>query len=178
MVKKRKSTIKTWWLYLLIGAIILVIGGNFLAKPTATLGAISEIVGFYFTFEGATGLMTTIINKKYNNKWLVHIILKIIICLCGVLMVVQPQFVSSTMWLFCGIAFIAEGTTAILTAIDIKKAQISGWIASMIFGIIICILALIILLNPIIKIDLSGIIVSWAIIIYGAYLVVFAHQIK
>lgn len=178
MVKKRKSTIKSWWLYLLIGAIILVIGGNFLAKPTATLGAISEVVGCYFTFEGATGLLTTIITKKYNNKWIIHIVLKSIICLCGILMIIQPHFVITTIWLFCGIAFLAEGIIAILTAFDIKKAEISGWIVSLLFGIVICILAIIILLNPAIKLDLSGILVSWAIIIYGAYLVVFAHQVK
>lgn len=64
MAKKIAGTSKFWWAYLVFGIIVLLVGGNFLARPTAALTTISVFLGLYLIIAGVAKSLMCIVDRK------------------------------------------------------------------------------------------------------------------
>lgn len=64
MAKKIAAESRCWWLYLVFGILILIAGGNFLAKPLSALAAIAFITGLYLIVSGAAKAIMCVVDRK------------------------------------------------------------------------------------------------------------------
>lgn len=69
MAEKIKGGTKFWWMYLVLGILVLICGGNLLANPLATLTAVSFLTGLYFTVSGIALVIISIVDRKNMSFW-------------------------------------------------------------------------------------------------------------
>ena len=129
MAKKIAIEVKSkfWWAYLVFGILVLICGGNFLAKPQATLATIALFLGLYLIIAGAAKAIMCIVDHKVIRLWGLHLALNILVCAAGVLMLTRPTFAVQFLWLFAMLGFLFQGISMILFSIGLKKLNVGGY---------------------------------------------------
>lgn len=178
MVEKITATTKYWWLYLVFGILVLIIGGNFLANPLSALTAITFFVGLYLIISGSVSAIISIVDRKIISLWGLHLIINILVLIAGIFMFTRPSFAASFLWLICGVGFLLEGISLIALSIGLKKVDFPSWIAPLIFGILIVIVSILIITDPLYALTFVAIFVSIGVICFGINLIVLAIQFK
>lgn len=178
MLNQISGKTKFWWLYLILGIIVLIAGGNFLANPFVALSAITFVVGLYLILSGCVSAVISVVDRKNISMWGLHLILNIFVVVAGILMLTRPSFAASFLWLFCGLGFLLEGISMVALSIGLKKIDTSFWVAPLIFGILIIIASISILSNPFLGIGFVAMFVSLGVICFGINLIILSIQFK
>ena len=178
MAKKIAGQSKYWWAYLVFGILILIAGGNFLAKPLSALAAIAFLTGLYLIISGAAKAIMCVVDRKLISMWGLHLALNILVVVAGVFMITRPAFAVSFLWLFAGLGFLFQGISMIVFSIGMKKLGFSSYGWSLAFGIISILVALSMFSNPFFALSFVSVFVSIGVIVFGIELIVLSFQLK
>lgn len=178
MAKELEVKTNFWWAYLVLGILILIAGGNFLAYPFAALTAIAVFISLYMIVSGACAAVISVVDRKVVPLWGLQLVLNILVCAIGVFMIESPSFAANFMWIFCGIGFLLDGIAIVALSIGLKKLDVPSWIAPLILGIITIVASIMILCNPILGLGFIAIFVSISIICFGINMIIMSFQLK
>ncbi len=151
-VKQMLSSI--WWLVLLRGLLILLMGIFLISRPLPTLMVLIMFLGFYWFFDGILAIIEAIRGRKSHKDWGWGVFVGIISTLAGIVIFTQPLMstVIGATFLIYLIAFmvLASGIWSIITGFRLRKTIKNEW--SMIFGgVLSVIFALLLLANPVVS---------------------------
>lgn len=180
-IKSKKviyTELRDWWVYLVLGILVLLLGGSLLANPMATLATVSTVVSIYFIVAGFSVSCAAYYERKELDLWGLHLGLNIGVLLFGILVLTKPFYTVSYLWLVTGIAFLLESATMIIMAFNYKKTNSASWIFLLIFGILIGLSSVLILINPIFGIGYLTLFTAMSVIFFGVNLIVLALQFK
>lgn len=177
-ISKFKSTLKHWYVPLIIGILLILLGILSIMTPLGTYIAISMFVSVAFLFSGILQLIFAISNKNEIDGWGWQLAAGIIYTLLGLYIVVHPQITMVTLpFVIAFFAFI-QAIFGIATAIEFKQIGLKNWGWMLFWSIIGSIFALILIFNP----ALSGLYIvymlSFAIIFSGIISVSMAFQLR
>lgn len=178
MAQKIFYQTKNWWLFMVLGILVLLLGGYFLANPLATIGTIALFTGIYFIVSGIAGAIAAVVDRKEISLWGLQLALRIILAFAGFCMIASPEFLIAYLWAIASIGFICEAVTLIILAIGLKKQNSSTWILTLIFGILIALAALLILSSPITSLRFIAIFVAISVICFGINLIILSVNVK
>ncbi len=137
-----KMRVVPWWLLLLEGIALIIIGILFLTNPASTSLAVVTVLGLYWLISGILGIIGIFLN---SHNWLWKLILGIVGIIAGILILQHPLtstvVVGSALVLWMGILGIIIGIMNIIRAFTGE-----GWGVG-ILGIISAILGIILLAN-------------------------------
>ncbi len=133
---------KIWWLPLLRGIFLIVLGIYALVQPGITIAALAQVMGFFLIFDGVIAVAAGIVGEVPSRGW--TILRGVIAVLVGILVFAHPVLVAgmTTVVIIYMIAFSAifSGVLEIVAAIrDHREINGVGWyifsgILSIIFG--------------------------------------------
>lgn len=179
MAQKVLYQTKNWWLFMVLGILVLLLGGYFLANPLATISTVALFTGIYFVVSGISGAITAIVDRKEISLWGLQLVIRIILTIAGIFMLTRPTFIIAYLWVFASIGFICEAVTLIVLAIGIKKANGGpAWVMTLILGILIGIAALMILSNPLTGLSFVAVFVAVGVICFGINLIIISVNVK
>ncbi|HTM72525.1 MAG TPA: HdeD family acid-resistance protein [Pseudolabrys sp.] len=133
-----------WALFLIEGAVLLILGMfAVLVPPVATL-AITILFGWLFLISGIVGLITTFWMRSAPGFWwsLISAALGIVV---GLLLLTRPVGGALSLTLLLIAFFIVEGAVSIMFALDHKRELSGQWGWMLLSGIIDLALAMMIL---------------------------------
>jgi uncharacterized membrane protein HdeD (DUF308 family) len=133
-----------WALFLIEGAVLLILGMfAVLVPPVATL-AITILFGWLFLISGIVGLITTFWMRSAPGFWwsLISAALGIVV---GLLLLTRPVGGALSLTLLLIAFFIVEGAVSIMFALDHKRELSGQWRWMLLSGIIDLALAMMIL---------------------------------
>ncbi len=170
-----------WWLVLLRGILILLMGIFLISRPLPTLMVLVMFLGFYWFFDGILTIVEAIRGRKSHKDWGWGMFVGIITVLAGIVIFIQP-FVSTVIgatFLIYLIAFmvLASGIGSIITGIRLRKTIKNEW--SMILGgLLSVIFAVLLLANPLV----SAMTLVWLIGVFalvgGIVLIIISFRIR
>ena len=142
-----------WWLILLRGIVLVLLGILFLTRPAATLTLVIWFLGAYWFVDGIVTLVKSIKGRKTIKYWGWGIFVGIIGIIAGLLVFSQPVAAAllTTTFLvyFLGFAAMISGIASIVTAISLRKKISNEW--SMIFGgVVWFLLGLLLVAHPLV----------------------------
>ncbi len=140
---------RLWWLPLVRGLMLLLLGVYALIQPAMTLAAFAQVAGFFLVFDGILAIIAGIIGKVPSRLW--TIVRGIVAVLAGVFVFANPVLVAGLTASFVvtliGVLAIVAGVMEIFAAIqDRKQIEGEGWL--ILSGVLLVLVGLALLATP------------------------------
>jgi len=170
-----------WWLVLLRGIVILLMGILLVSRPLPTLIVLVYLLGFYWFFDGIFTLIASIRGRKSHKDWGWGIFVGIISALAGVVVFTQPYIsavIGATFVIYVvAVMVLVSGIWSIITGIRLRKEISNEW--SMILGgVLSAIFGILLMINPLV----SAMTLVWLIGVFalagGIILIVVSFRIR
>lgn len=173
-----KSSIKHWYLLLILGIVLILVGIWVFNTPVASYVTLSILFALTFLFTGIIELSYAIGNQKTSENWGWNLIGGIIDVVIGMMLLSQPQISMIILPLYVGFAILFRSIMAIGWSIDLKKRSVKSWSNLLIIGILGVIFALIMLWNPVFAGMTIVFYTAFAFILIGVFQVFLSFKLK
>ncbi len=149
-----------WWLVLLRGIAVGILGCLLLTRPAITVLVIVQFMGIYWLVDGIFTLARSIRGRKTHRNWGWGIFVGVLGILAGLVVLSRPlaSAILTQLFLvyFLGITAIVSGITSIVTGYRLRKEIRGEW--SMFFGgLIWAIFGVLLLTSPL----MSAVVLIW-----------------
>jgi uncharacterized membrane protein HdeD (DUF308 family) len=168
-----------WWLPLLRGVMLIILGGYALFRPGMTVVALTQVVGVFVIADGILAIIAGILGQTPSRGW--TIVRGVIAILIGIFVfghAVAVAGITATVVLYV-IAFgaIVTGVLEVMAAIqERKEIEGAGWL---LFGGVLAILfGVLLLIAPLAFGELVVRVLGAYAIIYGIALAVLAFRVR
>ncbi len=147
-IQESGKTIRSWWMYLLNGALLMVLGIWMLTMPRESFETLSLIIGLIVTITGVLETILSLYYRKVHKEWGWNISGGILDIIIGIFLMVNPNTILVLITLFISFWLILGGILVIRKAIDLRKHGRKNWIWMLLFGILILVLAVVLIWHP------------------------------
>jgi uncharacterized membrane protein HdeD (DUF308 family) len=142
------SSIKHWWIPLIIGVVLAGAGIYVFATPLASYLALSLIFSVSFLVSGILQMTFAIANRKELNSWGWYLAGGILYTLFGILLVSRPEISIVTLPFVVGFFVLFKSANALAWAYDLNSMGIKNWGNIAIVAVLGLIFSFILLWNP------------------------------
>ena len=143
----RQST-KNWFLLLILGVIMIIVGIMVFRTPVASYLALSILFSVTFLATGLLEVVYAISNRREIENWGWSLAGGIVDLLIGFLLVTRPDISLTILPFFVGFALMFRSIMSIAWSIELKRLGVSDWGSILLVGILGVILSFILLWNP------------------------------
>ncbi len=172
---------QVWWVVLLRGIALLVLGGLLVAKPGVTALVLIQLLGAYFLVDGVFSVYNSIKGPKYMQGWGGGIFMGVLEILTGIIVFANPLFstIVTASVLVYSVAFMAMmfGILGIITGIRVRK-EIKGEWAMITGGVLAIIFSVILIMNPMASMSVYLIVMGVMALIGGLIQIFASFQIR
>lgn len=179
LLESSKTAIRSWWLMLLVGIALFVVGMLVLIFPLASFVGMTLIFGILMFAVGVFELVVAWSGRNVvtGRGWMV--VAGIIQVALGILLMWDLGLTAVTLPIFLGFWLMIRSFTLIGLGFDMSSMQIGGWGWTMFTGFMLLACAFIVLVQPL----LFGVeaVVLWvgiSMLIGGLSSMTFAWQLK
>jgi len=143
-----------WWLVLLRGFVILLMGLLLIFRPVPTIIVLVYLLGFYWFFDGIFTLIESVRGRKSNQEWRWGLFVGIVSVLAGVIVFTQPYIsavIGATFVIYLvAILALISGIWGIMTGVRLRKVISNEW--SMILGgVLAALFGILLMVNPLVS---------------------------
>lgn len=138
-----------WWLTLLRGILLIILGLYALANPGMTIIILAKVIGFYLILEGVLAVWAGVTGQTESRFW--TMVRGALLVLAGLIALAYPIgtsiFLATVLVCMTAIAFIASGIAEVYFAIrERKQIEGEGWL--ILGGVLEVILGLMLVAAP------------------------------
>jgi hypothetical protein len=164
-LKTDGNEITYWWLMLLGGLVLLIMGVFVVAEPAASYISLCTLFAFGIITTGAFEIVFAVDNHKFYPGWAWPIIGGILDIVLGTYLATTPDISMAFLPLIAGIWMLVKGIIAMKNALDMRSHGFADWSWIFLTGVVITILSLIMISDPAFG--------SFSIIIWSAFASIF-----
>lgn len=177
-LKTIKSTIKHWYIPLLVGLFFITVSVIVFTSPAGSLKALSLLFALSFLLSGLSESIFSIANKERLDNWGWSLAFGIVTLMVGVLLLLKPTLSLTALAFYIGFVILFRSISTIGFALDIKKYGSRNWGSLLALGIIGTIASFILIWNPVFA-GLSAIIlVALSFLFAGLFSIFFSLQLR
>lgn len=148
VLKSAVSTIRNWWVFLLMGILFIVGGVYVFQTPEESYVALAWLFSILVLLNGISTVYFSISNKEFIKGWGWYVAGGIFEIILGIVLLNYPDLSMLLLPLFLGFWLLFRGAQMMGAALDLKELYVLDWGWVMIFGIVVFITAFFMLLNP------------------------------
>ncbi len=146
--KRIKKTIKHWYLPLLTGVILVVVGILTFMYPLDSYLTLALLFSLSFVVSGLLESFFSISNRKTMDNWGWHLAGGILSLIIGVLLLMNPEVSIITLPFYVGFLIMFRSVMAIGVALDLRNYRVLSWGNLMVTGVLGIIFSFMLLWNP------------------------------
>jgi uncharacterized membrane protein HdeD (DUF308 family) len=143
----KKSTI-SWWMYLLKGILLIVLGIWMLKMPRESFNAMLLIIGVIIVVGGVLETFLALYYRKDLKEWGWNFSAGILDILIGIFLIANPDTILVLITLFISFWLVLRGVLAIWEAMELRKEGQKKWRWVLLLGILIMLLAIVLIWHP------------------------------
>lgn len=174
--RKIETAIKRWYLPLIAGILLIILGIWTIATPLKSYAALSIVFAVGFLVSGAFEVAFAIANRQKAWGW--SLALGILSIIVGLLLVANPGVSMATLPYYVGFTLLFRSISGIASAYEMKQYGILDWGTLMVTAVLGVIFSFILLWNPF----FAGVnVVAWtalAFITIGGFMIYYATRLK
>ena len=172
------NSIKHWYLPVIGGIILLIIGFWMIANPQGGFKSMTLIFEWSFILFGIVEIIFAINIRKVIHAWGWYLIGGIASLFIGIILIKHPVLSALSLAFYIGLVVLFKSSEAVGKAIDLMRLNIPGGGWLLFWGILGLIFAFILLWDPTMA-GLSAVIwVSMAFIFMGVFNLALGFQLK
>jgi uncharacterized membrane protein HdeD (DUF308 family) len=177
-LKEIRRDIKNWWVFLIIGAVFVLLGFWVMSKPLESYLALSILFAITMLIGGIFQIVFSITNREEMKGWGWQLAVGIMELILGIILTRNMGLTMTTLPFVVGFWMMFRSMDLIGIALELQTRKYSGWVWYLVLGILLMIFAWFIIFNPI----LGGITVvlwtSFALIVAGVTYIMLAFKFK
>ncbi|SMG07600.1 HdeD family acid-resistance protein [Sphingobacterium psychroaquaticum] len=177
-IDKFKSTLKHWYVPLIIGILLILLGIISIMTPLATYVAISMFISVAFLFTGILQIVFAVSNRNDIDGWGWQLAAGIIYTLLGLYIVINPAITMVTLPFVIAFFTFIQAIFGIATAIEFQQIKLKGWGWMLFWAILGLIFSLILIFNPVFSSLYIVFMLSAALIFSGVTSISMALHLK
>ena len=174
--KTIESAIKHWYLPLIVGVLLIVLGIWTLTTPLESYLMLSIVFAVGFFLSGVFEMIFALTNKHKSWGW--SLALGILSIIIGLLLIMNPAISMVTLPFYVGFMLLFHSILGISSAYEMRRYGIMDWGWLMLVAVLGMIFSFIMLWNPI----FAGLnIVVWtgiAFLVTGIYMIYFSTRLN
>lgn len=177
LADKYNGCLKYWWLLLVLGIILLLLGVMIFVFPLLSYVTMSMLFGITILISGIFYLVMSATKTLKGRGWL--FIAGLIELLFGIFLTLWPAISATILPYILGFWLLFKGFTLIGIGADMSDVKGSGWGWSILWALAVIICAFVIIVYPIVfGIEAVIIWVGISCLIAGGSLISFANNLK
>ena len=170
-----------WWIVLLRGIALTVLGGLLIAKPGITVIVLVQFLGAYFLVDGVFSVFHSIKGRKYMQGWGWGIFMGALEILTGIIVFTNPlvsTIVTASVLVYSvALMAILFGVLGVVTGIQVRK-EIKGEWAMIAGGVLAIIFSVILIMNPMASMSVYLIVMGVMALMGGLIQIFASFQIR
>ncbi len=172
---KNLTNQKYWWIYLIVGILITLVGVFFVTSPLLGLVIEALLIEILFLVVGIGGILSSITSRKTYPLWSASLVFFIILTILGIILISVDGLDIVLIIVFTTVGFLFEGIGIITKACTLKG---EGWGFTLALGIIVTLSALCIMGDIVMGFALAVVFETISIISFGISCITLSIQIK
>lgn len=168
-----------WWILLLRGVLLVLMGGYALFQPAMTAVALTQVIGIFVIADGVVAIIAALLGWRDSALW--TIVRGILAILVGMFVISHSMIIAgitaTVVMIILAIHSIAAGILEIVVAIRHRK-EIEGGIWFILSGVLSIIFGLILASVPLMAIGVFIRVLGIYVIIFGISMIALAFQTK
>lgn len=176
--KTIQKTVKHWYVPLIIGVLLFILGIYILTTPLQTFGTLAVLFSLSFLISGILEIWFSLSNRKELEGWGWYLAGGIFNLLVGILLIAQPVVAAVTLPLFVGFALLFRSIQGLGFAFELKNYGILKWGNVALASALGIVFSIILLFNPIFTGISLVVITALAFIFSGISSMVLSFQLK
>ena len=177
-IKNAKRTIKNWWLFVILGILLILTGIWVIRTPVESYVSLAILFSIMVFVNGIIDIAFSISNSEYIKGWGWKLAGGILEMLLGVFLMIYPEVSIEVLPLVLGFWLLFGAVSVISGAFDLKSYRIQGWGWMLFLGILLLISSFIILVNPVVGSSVIVVMTSIALITYGVSYIMLGLKLK
>jgi len=173
-----KRDVKHWWIFMLIGILLLLAGFYAFSNPLASYLGLAVFFGFLILFNGIMELSFALSNRRRLYHWGWTFAAGLFDSILGIILLVYPAISINVFPFILGFYLLLLGASLGSYAFQLHALSIKGWAWILLGGMLTIIFALSMIFNPLIGVVT---IVGWTafgFIIGGVFNILFSLKLK
>jgi uncharacterized membrane protein HdeD (DUF308 family) len=147
-IENSKKTTLSWWMYLIKGVLIIVLGIWMLKMPRESFNAMLLVIGLIIAIGGVLEAFLALYYKKVLKEWGWNFSAGILDILVGILLIANPEAILVLITLFISFWLVLRGVLSIWEAMELRKEGRKNWKWVLLLGILIMLLAIVLIWHP------------------------------
>jgi uncharacterized membrane protein HdeD (DUF308 family) len=178
-LKTVKTTIKNWYIPMVVGLIFLILGLYCIVSPVESFRTLSLFFSMAFIISGVSEIIFSISNKDEIDNWGWTLMFGLVTLIIGLLIFNRPDITFKTLSLIVGITLLFRSISSVSHAIDLKSyGEETQWKTLLGIGIIGVILSVVLLWNPLIVGGFVSVLIGLTFSIIGIFSMFLALKLK
>jgi uncharacterized membrane protein HdeD (DUF308 family) len=147
-LKTIRESVNYWWLFLMTGILLIVVGIWVFSSPLASYLSLSLFFAFGILFTGIFEIIFALSNRKTMDNWGWTLASGILDLVIGFYLFSYPSLSMAVLPLILGFWLLFRGFSAIGAAIDMRSFGDKNWGWLLILGTGIIFFGIMVLVNP------------------------------
>ncbi|MBT0993585.1 DUF308 domain-containing protein [Cellulomonas sp. DKR-3] len=136
-----------WWLPVLRGVVLLLLGLLMLFHPLETLAAITWVFGVFAVLDGVLILLQAFVDRAKGVMWW-QVLGGLIVIGLGVVVMVWPKPTVLVLFYLVAAWILAVGLFGLVGSVVLHKRAEQTWFVALAFGLVNLVIGLLLVLNP------------------------------
>ena len=176
--KNVRNTIRYWYLILILGIILILVGIWVFMTPLESYVTLSILFAFTFLVTGIIEIIYAFSNRQISDNWGWSFAGGIIDFIIGVLLVSKPQVSMHALPFFVGFAILFRSIMAVGWSLELKRQKVIDWGNLLAVGILGLIFSFIMIWNPLFGGMTIVFYTALAFIVMGVFQVYLSFKLK
>ncbi len=177
-IQNVQSTVKNWWIPLIIGILFIATGVFCFFQPQDTYTSLAFVFQTLFVIVGLSEIFFAFSNRKYMKNWGWTLMFGILNLLIGILMFTYPNVSKETLPFFIGFLVLFRSIWAISWSLDMKDDGILDWGNLMVLGVLGVLFSFLLIWNPQFSAMTAVFWTGIVFVIAGTMAIYFAFQLR
>jgi len=142
-----RSLRRVWWLPVLRGVLLLVLGLLLMAQPAASVQAIVWLFGIFAIVDGVVTIIQGAANRGVPG-WTWWVVEGVAGLAVGVVVVLWPGPTVRVLFLLLAAWLLVLGVVSIIGAVALSRVRDAGWHWALAFGLVCTLFAILLIARP------------------------------
>lgn len=176
--KTIKDTVKHWYLPLIVGILLVILGLYMFSVPQATYLSLVLFFSASFLIFGIMELIFAVQNSKNLDNWGWYLVGALLDLFVGIILFFQPQVAFVALPYFIGFSLMFRSIQGLGFAFDLKSYGVLQWGNLAVISLLGFILSILLIMNPIIAGFSLVVVTALAFIFSGISAIVLAFNLR
>lgn len=178
LIEEVKSTVKNWWVSLVLGILFIAVALLMMFYPLEGYGALIILFSVCMFVSGIFEIVFSASNRKVLSGWGWYLTCGIIDLLMGLFLICVPGLTALMIPFLLAFWIMFRGFSAIGVAIDFQRLGVRGWGWYLAFGILAILCSFLILWSPGTGALASVYILAFAFMFMGFFRIMLAFEMR